>query len=153
MNSHLFWIGDLNYRLNLNDQNTIYQRIESADWPYLLANDQLILEKAAGNAFKKFKEGAIEFAPTYKYTPGTNKYERREDKKVRLPAWCDRIQWIGNDIKQLWYRRAELCASDHKPVMSLFDVMIKSYIPEKKKLVQQSLGRQLDAWERVIWWE
>ncbi len=60
--------GDLNYRLNLNDQALIYARIDAQDWPYLLSQDQLIAEKAAGNAFKMFKEGTIEFAPTYKYT-------------------------------------------------------------------------------------
>jgi hypothetical protein len=65
----------------------VFQRIDAADWPYLLSHDQLLVEKAAGNAFKRFKEGAIDFAPTYKYQPGTHKYERREGKKKRMPAW------------------------------------------------------------------
>jgi hypothetical protein len=37
--------------------------------------------------------GPITFAPTYKYKTGTDFYERREDRKKRFPAWCDRIQW------------------------------------------------------------
>jgi phosphatidylinositol-bisphosphatase len=145
---YVFWIGDLNYRLNLNDLEHVYQRIEAQDWPYLLAHDQLLIEKGAGNAFKGFLEGPIDFAPTYKYQPGTNLYERREDKKKRLPAWCDRIQWISSpDIKQLFYRRAELVASDHKPVMALFEIKAKMVLAEKKEAVYQSLVFQLDAYE------
>ena len=37
--------------------------------------------------FQKYEEGAIKFMPTYKYQPGTHKYERRPDKKKRAPAW------------------------------------------------------------------
>ena len=84
--SHLFWLGDLNYRVSINDLNEVYRRIESADWATLLAHDQLIAEKLKGNAFKYFKEGPIDFPPTYKYQPGTNLYERREDKKKRTPV-------------------------------------------------------------------
>lgn len=144
---HLFWLGDLNYRINMNDYALVYQRIDVEDWDGLLAADQLIIEKAAGRAFKQFEEGRIDFAPTYKYQPGTNKYERREDKKKRLPAWCDRIQWVGEDIKQLYYRRAELVVSDHKPVAALFEVRVKEVVEEKKREVKASIGRQLDAWE------
>jgi hypothetical protein len=39
-----------------------------------------------------YQEGVVSFPPTYKYQQGTNQYERRVDKKVRFPAWCDRIQ-------------------------------------------------------------
>lgn len=144
---HLIWLGDLNYRININDYALVYQRIDVEDWVGLLQADQLIIEKAAGKAFKNFQEGKIDFAPTYKYQPGTNKYERREDKKKRLPAWCDRIQWIGEDITQLFYRRAELMISDHKPVAALFEIKVKQVIEEKKKEVKASIGRQLDAWE------
>ena len=53
----------------------------------------------------------------------------QDPKKARFPAYCDRIQWCSNDsnFEQLYYRRAgRLKASDHKPVMALFDVPIKS---------------------------
>lgn len=64
----------------------VYRRIDACDWPGLLAHDQLLAEKGKGNAFKYFKEGTIDFPPTYKYQPGTNLYERREDKKKRTPV-------------------------------------------------------------------
>lgn len=83
----------------------VFQLVEKQNWPKLLAQDQLLIEKAAGNAFANYSEGPITFAPTYKYKTGTDQYERREDRKKRFPAWCDRIQWITNDdIKQLFYR-------------------------------------------------
>ena len=35
----------------------------------LLACDQLKLEQSSGNVFQGFKEGNIQFSPTYKYRP------------------------------------------------------------------------------------
>lgn len=72
---------------------------------------------------------------------------------IRFPAWCDRIMWTSKSNKtllatrQLFYERAELQMSDHKPVMSLFRVNVKLFIKEKQMEIYQSLVRQLDAWE------
>ena len=68
-------------------------------------------------------------------------------KKARYPAYCDRIQWCSNDsnFEQLYYRRAgKLKASDHKPVMSLFDVPIKKDIISKKKRLRTHLESLAD---------
>jgi phosphatidylinositol-bisphosphatase len=82
------------------------------------------------------------------YQPGTNLYERREDKKKRAPAWCDRIQWIGDDITQLCYTRCEtLKISDHKPVSAMFEIGAQQVVQDKKRTVYDSLIRQLDSWE------
>jgi len=142
-----FWLGDLNYRLTITDLDTVYDRIERKDYTYLLAHDQLVNEKAAGNAFKEWNEGTITFAPTYKYIPGTSQYDRRPDKKKRVPAWCDRIQWIGQGVEQLTYRRAELNISDHKPVSSLFSIKAREIQFDRLGRVYESLQRQLDSWE------
>lgn len=141
------WLGDLNYRLNLDSLDDVYRRIEAGDLQHLLAHDQLHAERAAGRVFEEFHEGAITFLPTYKYQPGTALYERREDKKKRMPAWCDRILWTGNDARQLWYRRSELVCSDHKPVSALMELEAKVLIHERQEEVHRDLVRQLDQWE------
>ena len=33
----------------------------------LLASDQLLLEQSSGKVFQGFREGKIQFSPTYKY--------------------------------------------------------------------------------------
>eukprot|EP00457_Paulinella_chromatophora_P003684 gb/GEZN01003692.1/.p1 GENE.gb/GEZN01003692.1/~~gb/GEZN01003692.1/.p1 ORF type:complete len:695 (-),score=82.46 gb/GEZN01003692.1/:30-2060(-) len=144
--NHIFWIGDLNYRLNLSDVNEVYEKVDQKEWAYLATHDQLVREKKTGNAFAEFKEGTLDFPPTYKYVSGTNQYAK-EGKKVRMPAWTDRIQWAGDHIKQISYTRAELMVSDHKPVSSLFSVEAQLIVPEKRKEVCMSLTRQLDTWE------
>ena len=149
LDSHdnVFWLGDLNYRIDVHDLNFLYQKIEEEDWPYLHQHDQLIREKAAGNTFHTFTEAAINFAPTYKYQPGTANYDRRPEKKMRLPAWCDRIQWTGQGVECVQYDRAELHTSDHKPVFGLYKLQAKVLVVEKRDAVKQHIAAQLDHQE------
>jgi hypothetical protein len=44
--------------------------------------------------FEKFKEGAINFKPTFKLDIGTNDYDT--SAKQRVPAYCDRILFTVN---------------------------------------------------------
>lgn len=143
----IFWIGDLNYRLTCTDLDAVYKRIDVMDYKFLLEHDQLLIEKKAGRCFDGFEEAPVTFAPTYKYQPGTPLYERREDKKKRFPAWCDRVQWKGEGIKVEMYNRAELHCSDHKPVYALFQTIMHEEIPEKKKEVEKDIARERDALE------
>ncbi|XP_054802647.1 type IV inositol polyphosphate 5-phosphatase 6-like [Prosopis cineraria] len=124
----IFWFGDLNYRLSL--EGTFARRlIVRQDWKALQQFDQLRKEREGG-AFEGWKEGNIEFAPTYKY-PASNciKYSGSHPsgsgKKQRTPAWCDRILWYGKGVKQLQYFRSESKFSDHRPVSALFSTQIE----------------------------
>jgi hypothetical protein len=60
--------------------------------------------------------------------------------KIRFPSWCDRIQWQGQDVTQLCYRRAELLCSDHRPVLSVFDITVRTLQPERRNIVYKVTG-------------
>lgn len=64
-----------------------------------------------------------------------------------MPAWCDRVLWIGDNVIQSFYRRSELTASDHKPVSAGFDVIARTTVEALRERVRNSLARQLDAWD------
>ncbi|KAG6396001.1 hypothetical protein SASPL_142135 [Salvia splendens] len=118
--SRIFWFGDLNYRLYLED-NLARQLIKEQDWRSLQQFDQLRRELERGGVFQGWREGNIEFAPTYKYSSyNCNRYSgglpSRAGEKQRTPAWCDRILWYGKGVKQLSYFRSEIKFSDHRPV-------------------------------------
>ena len=75
--------------------------------------DQLTIERGKNTVFHGFQEGPLIFPPTYKYQPGTDIYESRGDKKLRAPAWCDRVLWkVSKEDKSavtlLHYGRAEV---------------------------------------------
>ncbi|XP_017232587.1 type IV inositol polyphosphate 5-phosphatase 7 isoform X1 [Daucus carota subsp. sativus] len=125
----IFWFGDLNYRLYLED-NLARQLIEEKNWTALQEFDQLKKELEEGGVFEGWKEGNIEFAPTYKYsTFNCNRYSGgfpgKAGEKQRTPAWCDRILWYGEGVKQLSYFRSESKFSDHRPVSALFSTHIE----------------------------
>eukprot|EP01083_Nonionella_stella_P014314 40230_1 len=122
----VFMFGDLNYRLNFDaDQlQTVYGLINEKKYGELLEKDQLMNAIANKKAFVGFTEENINFQPTYKFEPGTNDYEQ---KKKRMPSYCDRILWRVSDnnkqvncVKYATYLEQKL--SDHKPVVGLYQV-------------------------------
>ncbi|TMW68020.1 hypothetical protein Poli38472_007692 [Pythium oligandrum] len=148
----VFWIGDLNYRIS-DDITTeeCFHYAENGQLSKLLAREQLIGERKRGNVFQGFEEGPISFAPTYKFQAGTSVYEKRPEKKLRAPAWCDRILWrakIPGHVSLLHYDSVmALEISDHKPVHAFFDVQIKHQVDTKKNQVLREIMMQLDKWE------
>ncbi|XP_048226172.1 type I inositol polyphosphate 5-phosphatase 8 isoform X2 [Ricinus communis] len=122
----IIWLGDLNYRLAVGCGDT-HELLKKNDWQALLEKDQLKIEQRAGRVFRGWEEGRIYFAPTYKYLANSDDYvvqTSRSKEKRRTPAWCDRILWKGEGLKQMWYVRGESRFSDHRPVYSLFSVQV-----------------------------
>ncbi|GCB68204.1 hypothetical protein scyTo_0013796, partial [Scyliorhinus torazame] len=146
---YVFWCGDSNFRIDLPYEEVLHH-IKRQDWKTLQAFDQLQQQKADNKIFKDFFEGTINFAPTYKYDVGTAVYDSSD--KCRTPAWTDRVllwrkKWPSNtlgmdlrgpeyeaeiNVRNMWtpgdllyYGRAELNASDHRPVLAIFEVNIQ----------------------------
>ena len=142
---NIFWMGDLNYRIDLPDE-TVREKIKASQWDYLFQADQLNIHMKRGNVFTGFSEAPITFAPTYKYVVGTQDYDI---EKARIPSWCDRVLWKASDdrLLNLSYRRHELLQSDHRPVSALFQVPIKSVVKEARQAVLHELLQELDRKE------
>lgn len=143
-----FLSGDLNYRLNL-ERNEVVQRLQSTTqkfetWEALQYQDQLKTQQALYPFFRMFKEAPILFDPTYKYDRGTDEYDRSE--KRRVPAWCDRILYrtaVASVTTNLYYRRHEVRASDHRPISAGFTFTAKTLDTDK---MQQVLAEVKTTW-------
>eukprot|EP00899_Mesostigma_viride_P028310 jgi/Mesvir1/8664/Mv02606-RA.1 len=85
------WIGDFNYRIGNLSYEAVRRAIQQKDLEYLVANDQLLLERAANRAFAGMQEAPVTFAPTYKFDKGVPGMAYDSSEKRRVPAWCDRI--------------------------------------------------------------
>lgn len=146
-----FWLGDLNYRVDETlSTDEVFQKVNAGEIETLRAHDQLNIERFNNNVFQGFEEGLLEFAPTYKFQPNTDMYECRPDKKLRAPAWCDRVLWHSKNpghVTQLNYLRSELNISDHKPVMSAFTASVKNVVGPKRAEVYAEVMRTLDKFE------
>lgn len=77
---------------------------------------------------------------------------------MRIPAYCDRILFKGENIKQLSLSRLECKISDHRPIASAFICQIRSIdtrlysIVEKKSvsLVDKELNNIAYA-KKITW--
>ncbi|XP_023179530.1 type II inositol 1,4,5-trisphosphate 5-phosphatase isoform X2 [Drosophila hydei] len=144
---HIFWLGDLNYRI----QEPIGQQrpgpmSDAQTFELMLQFDQLRMEMSYDRCFKGYTEGEIKFAPTYKYDVGTDTYDTGE--KQRAPAYCDRVLWKGKRIEQLEYNGVmEIRESDHKPVYAIFRVKIKTRDDYKYKMVLSEVLKAVDKRE------
>lgn len=59
------------------DATTVKDLVSKNHFKKALEADQLKQQHRIGNVFKSYKEGLINFLPTYKYDPGTNDWDSR----------------------------------------------------------------------------
>lgn len=85
------------------------------------------------------------FDPTYKYQYQSATYDT--SKKERVPSWTDRILFNKNeeDITQIYYGRAEIDLSDHKPIMGLFQFKIRRINEEMRQEIETSVINKFRA--------
>lgn len=169
----LVWLGDFNYRLSEGlptekvfelvgqplggggGSTTSIGSLSGGALESLRRADQLCIERAAGRVFSGFSEGPLSFRPTYKFQVGTSLYEARPEKKLRPPAWCDRILWRTSPgvtsprhWRQLFYGSVEsIKASDHKPVHALFEVAVKTCMEDHRRRVVEDVCATLRGLE------
>ncbi|NWX97306.1 SHP2A phosphatase, partial [Nothoprocta ornata] len=138
--THLFWFGDLNYRLDMDVQDVLTHIIKR-DFEALLAVDQLNLEREKNKVFLQFSEGDISFPPTYRYERGSrDNYVWQKFKttgvRVNVPSWCDRILWKSHPethvVCNSYGCTDDIVTSDHSPVFATFEVGVTSqFVPKK----------------------
>ncbi|XP_026701164.1 synaptojanin-2 isoform X2 [Athene cunicularia] len=163
---YVFWCGDFNYRIDLTYEEVFYF-LKRQDWKTLLEFDQLQQQKSSGKIFKDFHEGTINFGPTYKYDVGSEAYDTSD--KCRTPAWTDRVLWwrkklpfektageinlLDSDLSAetkvrhtwtpgalMYYGRAELQASDHRPVLAIVEVEVQEVNEAARESVFQEVS-------------
>ncbi len=93
----------------------------------------------------KFREGPLNFDPTYKYDDHSDNYDTSQKKRV--PAWCDRILYekvpgssssaTGRSVELLDYNRKECYFSDHRPVLGYFYVRTCEINKEKRTTLEK----------------
>ncbi|XP_054829565.1 phosphatidylinositol 3,4,5-trisphosphate 5-phosphatase 2 [Eublepharis macularius] len=144
--THLFWFGDLNYRLDMDIQE-ILNYINRKEFEPLLKVDQLNLEKEKHKIFLRFSEEEITFPPTYRYERGsrdTYVWHKQKPTGVRtnVPSWCDRILWKSHPETHIncnsYGCTDDIVSSDHSPVFAAFEVGVTSQFVSKKGLSKSS---------------
>jgi len=70
---HLFFVGDLNYRIELPRDEAL-GLIQERNWDALYQHDQLRDQREQDRVFCGFQEGPITFPPTYRYNRGDRSY-------------------------------------------------------------------------------
>ncbi|KAJ3775378.1 inositol polyphosphate phosphatase [Lentinula raphanica] len=134
--SHLFFLGDLNFRIDLPNSHPmsadphayISEALKEPESRETLKEfDQLLVERRKRSVFVGFREGAFwQFPCTYKHCLGAvDQYDAK-----RTPAWTDRIMYTTysdsledmetSQIRNLLYTYIpSYTISDHKPIISL----------------------------------
>lgn len=142
--------GDLNYRIDVMSRDSVIRAVKQNDLAKLLELDQLLASRRKNPGFRlrAFNESPITFAPTYKYDVGSDEYDSSD--KRRSPAWCDRILYRGQRIRQLDYRRHEVRVSDHRPVSARFHFGVKTILPDRQQRTLESCERRFEAEKRRI---
>jgi hypothetical protein len=136
MFAHVFFMGDLNYRLEragadkepLPDKFAEVVSLAAADdYAALLDSDQLREQLRLGRVFRGFTDAPPLFKPSFKVLRDTVGPEYTDK---RTPSYCDRVLWHSlpgraGEVRLQSFRAAHaVTSSDHKPVAACFDVCV-----------------------------
>jgi len=146
--SHLFFFGDLNFRVSLPKAHPRKQQLKLSAAETLNSEstreelkeyDQLLVERRKGTAFIGLKDGEFwKFQCSYKYKLGeVDKYSSK-----RTPSWTDRVLYStytdsidkpeeSNIINLLYTSIPSYTTSDHKPVVCL--LLLPSPVPSSNE--------------------
>ncbi|KAK9401010.1 phosphatidylinositol 3-4-5-trisphosphate 5-phosphatase 1 [Crotalus adamanteus] len=151
--THFFWLGDLNYRLELSpmEAENIIQKIRQQQYTELLNFDQLLIEKKDQKVFLQLEEEEITFAPTYRFERNTRENyiytkQKATGMKYNLPSWCDRVLWksypLVHVVCQSYGCTTDIMTSDHSPVFATFEVAVTSqFVSKNDTKYTDSLGQ------------
>uniref|UniRef100_A0AAY5EZ54 phosphatidylinositol-3,4,5-trisphosphate 5-phosphatase n=1 Tax=Electrophorus electricus TaxID=8005 RepID=A0AAY5EZ54_ELEEL len=144
--THLFWFGDLNYRLDMDIQE-ILNYINRKEFEPLLKVDQLNLEREKNKVFLRFAEEEMTYPPTYRYERGSRdtyvwQKQKATGMRTNVPSWCDRILWKSypetHIVCNSYGCTDDVVTSDHSPVFATFEVGVTSQFVSKKGLPKTS---------------
>uniref|UniRef100_A0A8C4ZRV0 phosphatidylinositol-3,4,5-trisphosphate 5-phosphatase n=1 Tax=Gadus morhua TaxID=8049 RepID=A0A8C4ZRV0_GADMO len=143
--THLFWLGDLNYRIDLpsTEAENIVSKIKQQQYQELLGKDQLNMERDEGKVFLHFQEEEVTFPPTYRFERDTReKYAYTKAKatgtKYNLPSWCDRVLRKSYPLVHVVSQSyGEDRGIDHSPVFATFEVGVTSQFVSKHGIASE----------------
>lgn len=150
-------LGDLNYRITSDVPSATVFHYAQSDFAALLKKDQLSVSQQAGFAFVGFAEPPIAFPPTYKYLRDAALYDQRPEKKLRAPAWCDRVLYRLRDAprpnQQIpvviteYDAVASILGSDHRPVFLRSVLLVKQFDESRMVACHNDARRRILAGE------
>eukprot|EP01029_Cantina_marsupialis_P007056 TRINITY_DN177_c0_g1_i2.p1 TRINITY_DN177_c0_g1~~TRINITY_DN177_c0_g1_i2.p1 ORF type:complete len:1361 (-),score=431.24 TRINITY_DN177_c0_g1_i2:197-4279(-) len=118
---YFFWMGDLNYRVELDFEDAV-DRVQQGRCEELLEHDQLLKQQKKGASFVGFREGKILFPPTYRWMRGKSEFS---NKRGQAPSYTDRILFRTSravEVEEYFSPQdsPEVQVSDHRPVFACF---------------------------------
>ncbi|KAH9824175.1 Endonuclease/exonuclease/phosphatase [Melampsora americana] len=180
--NHLFFMGDLNYRISLSSldglgkakisRSKLHQILQDGPYASIVSeHDTLSHQHQSDNVLNGLREGPINFKPTYKYDRKSP--DRFVDFSQRLPGWTDRIfftSWNDPVTSDQDSRNTEIdsrstqvvsyhsvqhaLGSDHKPVIAVFDIPDWFPNPDERLLKFKAHYQRIapDRWWKETLW-
>ena len=144
---YYFFFGDLNSRINLDYSHILIQDIINnhpkalnQDFNDILKFDQIKLYQKESSLILQMDEAPIKFSPTYKYTIGSNEYDKN---KKRIPSWTDRILFKKfSETSPLAYNKCLLSLSDHQPIYGVYRIKTEEIDKIKKQKIMNEIIKE-----------
>ena len=131
---YLFWMGDLNYRVDLpfDEALPLASRPTPESLTRLYQHDQLQRELDQQHVFHGFSAPVPSFPPTYRMKKGAREYN---PELARIPSWTDRVLFATNPnpyfqpLLREFSSVPSVVTSDHTPIRAVFSTPLRAPLP------------------------